>query len=101
MKLMVNFELPTEFLNTLSREGKAGSTMTEIMEELEPEAAYFYAPNGRRGGTMILSIDDASQIPAILEPFYLRLEAKCECHLVMSPEELSRAGLEELGKRWG
>jgi len=39
MKIIVNFELPTELLNTLTREGKAGSIMAEIMEELEPEAA--------------------------------------------------------------
>jgi hypothetical protein len=36
-------------------------------------------------------MDDASQIPAIAEPFFLGLGATIQVHPVMTPEDLGRA----------
>jgi hypothetical protein len=37
-------------------------------------------------------MEDASQIPAILEPWFLAFNASIEIHPVMVPEDLNRAG---------
>ena len=34
------------------------------------------------------------------EPWFVTFDADVQVHIVMSPEELGRAGLEELGKKW-
>ena len=100
MRVLVNFQFPVEPFNTLVRQGNADKVLQAVMGEIKPEAVYFYAPNGCRGGTMLVNLDDPAQIPAIAEPFFLKFGAKCEFHFVMTPDDLARAGLEELGKKW-
>ena len=40
-------------------------------------------------------------MPRLAEPWFLKFEADCHFRIVMSPEDLGRAGLEELGRKWG
>ena len=47
-----------------------------------------------------MDVADPSKIPSIAEPFFLTFNASVEFHVVMSPEDLGRAGLEELGKKY-
>ncbi len=42
----------------------------------------------------------ASKIPALAEPWFLTFQADVEFQVVMSPDDLKRAGLDELGKKW-
>ncbi|MCE9684853.1 MULTISPECIES: panthothenate synthetase [Shewanella] len=101
MKTIINFEFPLEPFNTLVREGTADEVMKSILDDIKPEAVYFYAPNGCRGGTLVVDLKEAAQIPAIAEPLFLKFNAKCEFHTAMTPEDMAMAGLEGLGKRWG
>ncbi len=48
----------------------------------------------------VVDVKEPSSVPSIAEPFFLQLEAECSFHVVMSPEDLKKAGLEELGKKW-
>ena len=41
-----------------------------------------------------------SKVPALAEPWFLVFEADVKFHVVMSPEELGRAGLEAIAKKW-
>ncbi len=101
MKAVVNIELPIEPFNSMVKKGTAGPTIASIIEVIKPEVVYFYAPNGCRGGVMVVDIKDASQIPSIAEPFFLQFGAKCEFNIAMSPEDLANSGLDKLGKQWG
>ncbi len=69
--------------------------MESILGDLQPEAAYFTAVNGTRGGYLIINMDDASEIPAKVEPFFLELGATVELFPVMTTEDL-RAGLQRM-----
>jgi len=40
-------------------------------------------------------------VPFYSEPWFLQFDADVEFRVVMNPDELKRAGLEELGKKWG
>jgi len=42
--------IPLEPFNTRVREGKAGTIMGRILDELKPEAVYFMEQNGRGCG---------------------------------------------------
>ena len=100
MRILLNVRIPHEPFNTLVREGKAGEIIQNIITELKPESIYFTEQGGTRGAVAIVNIDDPSQIPSFSEPFFLNFNADCEFRVAMSPEDLGRAGLDELGKKW-
>ena len=92
MRFLMKVNIPVESGNAAARSGKLGTTIQSILAELKPEAAYFAADKGQRTGFIVLEMQDASQIPAIAEPWFLALNASIEIHPVMVPEDLARAG---------
>lgn len=101
MRMLMNVKLPIEPFNTAVRNGTAGETIGRILAQIKPEAAYFTEQGGQRSGILIVHVEDASQLPALTEPWFLSFNATCQFHIAMTPEDLQRANLEELGKTWG
>ncbi len=101
MKMLLTVEFPPEPFNSLVRSGKVGGIIGRILEESKPETAYFTEHEGKRGGIFIVNVHSPSDIPAFAEPFYLNFQANCTFRILMTPEDLQKAGLEELGKKWG
>ena len=91
---------PHEKFNAAVRDGTAGEKIQRILAETKPEAVYFTEYDGRRGAIMIINVNDPSEVPSYAEPWFVTFDADCELHIVMSPEEIGRAGLDELGKTW-
>jgi sirohydrochlorin ferrochelatase len=91
MRFMITCRIPVEKGNELAKTVSLHSTIQSIMEELKPEAAYFSEIEGARVGYIVVNIDEASQIAAIVEPLFLRLGAAIQVHRVMTPEELGQA----------
>jgi hypothetical protein len=91
MRFMITCRIPMEKGNELAKAGRLDSTIQSIMEELKPEAAFFSDIEGGRVGYIVVNMDDASQIPGIVEPLFLGLGAAIQIHPVMSPEELGKA----------
>ena len=100
MKMLLNISIPHEPFNAAVRDGTAGQKLKRILDEIKPEAIYFTEQGGGRGAVMIVEMADSSQIPAMAEPWFLTFTAKVEFKPVMSPEELGKAGLDGLGKKW-
>ena len=100
MRILMNVRIPHEPFNTLLKEGKAGDILQKIIEDIKPESIYFTEKNGTRAAVVIVDITDPSQIPFFSEPFFLNFNADCEFRVAMSPEDLGKAGLDELGKKW-
>src|SRR6266567_347835 len=73
MRFMLKVTIPVESGNAAAKSGKLGATIQSILAELKPEAAYFLDSNGQRSGLIFLDMQDASQIPAIAEPWMLAL----------------------------
>ena len=69
----------------------------------KPEAAYFTAEGGTRGATIVVNIDDASEIPALAEPWFLAFNAKVEVLPAMILEDLEKGGpgIENAVKKYG
>jgi hypothetical protein len=72
----------------------------ELDENSVPEAMYFTEQDGHRGATLIVNVNKPSEIPALAEPWFLSFNADCQSCIVMSPEDIEQAGLEELEKKW-
>ena len=100
MRMLLHVKIPHEKFNAAVRDGSAGKKIKRILEETKPEAVYFTEYNGRRGAIMIVNLADPSQIPSFAEPWFLSFNADVEFHAVMTPEELGRAGLDDIGKKW-
>lgn len=100
MRMLMKITIPHEPFNTLVKEGKAGEILRRIIGELQPEFIYFTEQGGSRGAVAAVTITDPSQIPSFSEPFFLNFNADCEFRIAMSPEDLGKAGLENLGKKW-
>ena len=48
----------------------------------------------------MVDLPDPSQIPALAEPWFLTFQADVEFRVAMTPDDLKKAGLENLGKKW-
>src|SRR5689334_16663701 len=103
MRCILKARIPNEHGNGLITEGRLKEVMGGIMEELKPEAAYFYAEGGERTAIFIVDLAEASKIPALAEPLFLALGARIDFHPAMTAEDLMKAGpdLEAAAKKWG
>lgn len=101
MRFLVKAVMPVEAGNKAIKAGMLGTKLQSILAELKPEATYFLEEDGQRTCLMVVDMKEASQIPSIAEPFFLGLNAQVRFHPVMTPEDLNKAGLEGLAKKWG
>jgi hypothetical protein len=101
MRLLMNVTLPPEPFNSFVRDGSAGEKIGKILEQIKPEAVYFTEFGGQRGGTLVVNLKDASEIPVLSEPWFLIFEADVEFRIAMTPDDLARSNLGALGKKWG
>ena len=92
MRFLLKVNIPVESGNTEAKAGKLGATIQSKLPDLKPEAVYFTDSNGQRTAFIFLNMQDASQIPAIAEPWFLAFNASVEIHPVMIPDDLARAG---------
>jgi hypothetical protein len=101
MKMLLDVLFPHEPFNALVRKGTTGQILTKILDAIKPEAVYFTEQDGHRSALLIVNVESPSQIPALAEPWFLNFQADCKLRIVMTPDDLKKAGLDELGKKWG
>jgi len=100
MRMLLSVKIPHKMFNAAVQDGTAGDKIRRILAETKPETVYFTEQNGQRGAIMIINVDDPSQVPAFAEPWFLTFKADVEFRIAMTPEDLGRAGLVDLGKKW-
>jgi len=100
MKMLLNVKIPHQQFNAAVKDGTAGSKLNRILEAIKPESVYFTEQNGHRGAVLIVDLPDPSKIPALAEPWFLTFGADVEFRVVMTPDELKKAALDDLGKKW-
>jgi hypothetical protein len=99
MRCLLKVSIPVETGNAAISDGSLPKTIDSILSELKPEAPYFAADNGKRTGFIFFDLKDASQIPAVAEPWFLAFDAHIEFHPAMN-EDLKKAtpGIEKAVK---
>ena len=101
MRMLLHVTMPHEPFNTMVKEKKAGLILEKIMRDLKPEAAYFTEEDGKRSALLVIDVAEPSRVPFVAEPFFLNFNADCRFRIAMTPEDLGRSGLAELGDKWG
>lgn len=93
MRMLLRVSIPVETGNAAIKAGTLGTTIQQILGELKPEAAYFFADdNGVRSASIVVNMQDSSEMPAISEPWFLALNAKVSFRPIMTLEDLTKAG---------
>jgi hypothetical protein len=100
MRVMLTISLPAGPFNTLAREGTVGQKIGMIIEETRPESLYFTGNRYGRGAIAVYDIQDGSDIPRVAEPWFLTFNAEIEYGPAITPQELGKAGLDQIVKKW-
>lgn len=100
MKMLLSIDCPPEPFNSLVRSAEIGDVIGRILKDIKPDIAYFTEQNGHRGGIFVVDVKNPSDVPRLAEPFFLTLNANCSFRILMTPEELGKAGLDKLGRKW-
>ena len=101
MRMLMTAKMSGPEFNASLRSGNAGKIINRILEDTRPEAVYFTAEGGQRTAMLIVHFDDPSAIPRFAEPWFLNFNASIEFKPVMTPDDLRKAALEDLGRKWG
>ncbi len=91
MRFLLKVSFPVEAGNAAAKKDGFKVIQT-ILEQQKPEAAYFLTENGKRTGFLIINIENASDLAAIAEPWFLALDAAIKTTPVMVPADLQNAG---------
>ncbi len=102
MRCLLKVAIPVETGNATISDGSLPKTIESILADLKPEAAYFAGDNGKRTGFIFFDLKDASQIPAVAEPWFLAFDADVELLPAMNLDDLKRAtpGIEKAVKNY-
>ncbi len=98
MRVMLDISIPVEAGNVALKEGRLQKTVLSAIDQLRPEASYFYPANGKRHAIMVFDLKDSAQIPAVAERFFAELDAEVRLTPVMNLEDLQK-GLGQIGKK--
>jgi hypothetical protein len=101
MRMLMTVKLPNTEFNSLVKNGSVGKVMNRILEDCAAEAVYFTEEGGERGAILVVNVDKSSDIPRLAEPWFLNFNATVHFQIAMTPEDLKKSGLEELGRKWG
>lgn len=103
MRFLMVVTLPVEQTNKAMVEGSFVKTVTSILEEQKPEAAYFTEMNGQRTAMVYVDLKDVSEIVKFAEPWWHAFGGSLEWHPAMTPEDLAKGGpfLEAAVKKYG
>lgn len=88
MRTMLTIQMSVEASNEAIKDGRLAKVMQSTLERLKPEAAYFTAVDGDRGGFIVFDLKHPDDIPSICEPFFMELNAKVKLSPVMTPEDV-------------
>jgi hypothetical protein len=101
MRMLMTVKMATSDFNTTVKNGSAGKIINRILEECRPEAVYFTSEEGQRTAILVVNLDDPSNIPRLAEPWFLNFNASVDFKPVMTPDDLRKAAIEDLGRKWG
>jgi hypothetical protein len=90
MRMLLKATLDTEKSNQVLREGRMQQTLGQVLERLQPEAAYFYGEHGRRTMFFVFDMQEPSELPSLSEPLFNEAGAEVYITPVMNQEDLQK-----------
>jgi len=91
MRCLIEVTLPAEAGNSAILDGSLMRKIQANLQNLKPEASYFFPKNGQRSMITICNVASEDQIVSFLEPFWLDFKATVNIYPVMVPADLEKA----------
>ena len=88
MRLILRFSIPVQKGNEAVSDGTLAIALRNLVEKVNPEAAYFHLDDGKRAGTIVFEAPDHLNLAEINEPLFAQLNAKIDIQPAIRPEEL-------------
>jgi hypothetical protein len=85
---MLRFTIPVEKGNEAKADGSLSEAIKGLIDQVQPEAAYFHLQDGKRAGTIFFEESDQARMAVINEPLFAKLNAAIEIQPAVSLEEL-------------
>jgi hypothetical protein len=98
MRTMLRIWMDVEAGNAAVKDGSLPRSIQGLVDQLKPEAAYFFPDNGKRSALFVFDMHDPAQIPGLVEPLFEGMHAEVKLTPVMNAADLQK-GLGELAKR--
>lgn len=98
MRFMLTMTIPPAGGNDAMKSGALMEAMGELIKTRRVEQSWFTARGGDRTAHFVLQLEEVSDMPSILEPFWTLASAKIEFTPVMNWEELQSGVRKLLGK---
>ena len=95
MRVLLKATMDTERGNQAIEDGTMQEALQGVLEQLNPEAAYFYPEGGKRTAIFIFDLDDPSQLPPLTEPFFRTAASEVRMWPAMNADDL-RSGLQQI-----
>ena len=92
MRMMLKIMIPTDAGNRAIKDGSLSEILEAAMSTLKPEASYFLAEGGLRTAIIFFDMTDSADIPSIVEPLFMGIDAEIELLPVMNADDM-RKGL--------
>lgn len=90
MRTLLKIKLDVEAANKAIVDGTLGQVIDSLVEKIRPEASYFLAEDGRRTAYFVFDMKNSSEIPGIVEPFFMKLNAEVTFTPVMNHDDLKK-----------
>jgi hypothetical protein len=97
MRMMMRLSMPVDTGNRGVKDGSLERTIGGLLERLRPEASYFFPENGRRTCLVVFDLKNPADIPSVVEPLFVELNAAVDLIPVMNADDLKK-GLSSLGE---
>lgn len=90
MRTLLKASFDVNAANQAIKSGALPKAIKEITERLKPEASYFFPSKGKRSCLMVFDLKDPSDIPSIVEPLFMQMNAEVELTPVMNTDDLQK-----------
>ncbi|TAM91631.1 hypothetical protein EPN42_02965 [bacterium] len=88
MRMLLKVTIDVEAGNNAIKSGELARIMRTAHETLKPEAAYFLPDGGKRAALFFFDLASPSDIPAVVEPFFVGLNASVEVTPAMNAQDV-------------
>lgn len=91
MRMMLRWTVPVSKGNAMVKDGSMATVLEAVLGKTKPEAAYFLAQDGQRGGMIFFDLKEPSDIPRVAEVLSQGADAAVEFVPVMNADDLKKA----------